>query len=45
MDLPEENLGSATSKVRKDSTPQGGYPGIVDELNKAIEEDSTIQFA
>ena len=45
MDLPEENIGSATGNAREDSTPEGGKAGILEELNKTINEHPKIKFA
>ena len=44
MNLPEENIGSATSKVRQDSTPQGGALGVLEELNDALKNCKDIEF-
>lgn len=45
MNLPKENIGSATGNAREDSTPEGGNPGILEELNKVIDKHPKINFA
>jgi len=44
MNFPEENIGSATSKIREDSTPEGGDSGILENLNKTLQENRKIKF-
>tara|TARA_Y100000310_G_C20637618_1_gene792063 strand:- start:256 stop:393 length:138 start_codon:yes stop_codon:yes gene_type:complete len=44
MELPEENIGSATGNAREDSFNEGGNPGILEELDKAISKHPKIKF-
>jgi len=44
MELPEENIGSATGRVREDSTHEGGDLGSLEELNKILKKNSKINF-
>ena len=44
MNLPKENIGAATGKARKDSTPQNGDFGALDNLNESIENNKNIEF-
>ena len=44
MELPKEDVGSATGNARDDSTPEGGNLGILEELNKTIKHHPKIDF-
>tara|TARA_B100001971_G_C18250132_1_gene577500 strand:+ start:2377 stop:2514 length:138 start_codon:yes stop_codon:yes gene_type:complete len=44
MNLPEENIGSATGNAREDSTPAGGNLGYIEELDKALKKHPKIKF-
>ena len=44
MNIPEEHIGSATSKIRKESTPERGNLGILDDLNKALNDNKEIEI-
>jgi|APSaa5957512622_1039677.scaffolds.fasta_scaffold257942_1 hypothetical protein len=44
MNLPEENLGSATGRARKDTTPGNGPKGVVDDLDMFIKNHPEIEF-
>ena len=44
MNLPEENIASATEKAREESTPPGGCLGIVENLDQALKNSKDIEF-
>jgi hypothetical protein len=44
MNLPENYIGSATSKARKDTTPENGERGALDNLDEAIKNNPKIAF-
>ena len=44
MNIPKENIGSANSQVREDSTPANGNIGIVEELNNALKNCKDVKF-
>jgi hypothetical protein len=45
MNLPEENIGSATGKTRGDTTPGNGERGALDNLDEVIKNHPDVDFA
>jgi len=44
MNIPEEEVGSATKFINENTTPEGGDRGALDNLNKAIEENPDVKI-
>ena len=45
MEIPEDQIGNATETIRKDSTPAGGNPGALENLNNFIKDSREIDFS
>ncbi len=43
MNIPKEEAGSATKFINENTTPEGGDRGVLENLNRALEENPDIK--